>query len=153
MKKLLYNLCVFEKTLSIISLSSIFILILIDVLGREFFGRGIPFAQKLSSHAMIWMGFLGTILVSVQSSPVQPEIAKKIQLNLKRISVFFTACFCLLFGILAVQYVKESFVLGDKNVITGLPLWVVQMIIPYTFFSLCLRYFVFSFIGGFAERK
>lgn len=144
MKKFLDFLSIIEGWLAVISVTVMTALVVLDVLSRELFNSGFPWAQKSAVFLMIWAGYLGAILVSNKASHLRPQIADKLwgdkgQIWFIRIQNFVTLIFCSLFSYAAILYVIDSQDLGDKSVVTGIPLWILQLVIPYTFFSMALR--------------
>ena len=144
MEKLINFLNRFEKYLAIIFMGLMTVLVICDVLSREVFNKGIPWAQKSAVYFMIWGGFIGAIMVANKAQHLRPEIADKLwgekgKFLFVRIQNLFMFIFCAVFTFVAVQYVKESFSFGDKSVVLQVPLWVLQLVIPYTFASLGIR--------------
>jgi TRAP-type C4-dicarboxylate transport system permease small subunit len=99
---------------------------------------------------MIWAGFLGAILVTHKVEHLRPEIAdkfwtgrfKSFYLRFHNLLVF---TFSAAMAWYSIQYVIESKGFGDVNVVLGIQMWILQLIIPYTFTSMSLRYFYFVF--------
>jgi len=127
------------------------ILVIVDVGARELAQTGIPWAQKSAVYMMIWAGFIGAILVTQKVEHLRPEIAdklwkdsyKKIYLRIHNALVFI---FCAVMTWYSFQYVLESKEFGDENIILNMPMWILQMVIPYSFLSMSLRYLYFIFI-------
>jgi len=125
------------------------VLTLTDVLGREVFKTGVVWAQKSAVYLMIWGGFLGSSLTSATGGHLRPELAdklwpKKLRPFIGSLEQALTAAFCLGLFYLATSYVSSSRELGDLNVVTGLPVWVIQLVIPYTFLSMGLRHLAYA---------
>jgi TRAP-type C4-dicarboxylate transport system permease small subunit len=126
------------------------ILVITDVFSRELFNRGVPWAQKGAVYLMIWAGFMGAILVTHKMEHLRPELADKLWQGKLRpwylrlhnlVSLLFTAGMTWY----SLQYVLESKGFGDRNVIIDMPMWLLQAVIPYCFFSMSLRYLYFIF--------
>lgn len=118
--------------------------VIFDVLSREIFSIGHPWAQKSAVYLMIWAGFLGAALVAQKASHLRPEIGDKIW-GEKHLTLFirvqnvFIILFCLFFFKASFDYVLESFEFGDKSVVLRISLWILQLVIPYSFLSIALR--------------
>jgi TRAP-type C4-dicarboxylate transport system permease small subunit len=83
-------------------------------------------------------------MVANKAQHLRPEIADKLwgekgKYIFVRIQNLFMFIFCAVFTYVAIQYVSESFEFGDKSVVLQVPLWVLQLVIPYTFASLGIR--------------
>jgi TRAP-type C4-dicarboxylate transport system permease small subunit len=126
------------------------VFVILDVGARELFRTGIPWAQKGAVYMMIWAGFLGAILVAQKVEHLRPEVADKLWTGKLR-PIYLRLHNLLVFGFTAAMayyswtYVLESREFGDRNVIIDMPMWVLQAIIPYTFFSMSFRYLYFIF--------
>jgi TRAP-type C4-dicarboxylate transport system permease small subunit len=122
--------------------------VVMDVGIREIFKQSLPWAQKGAVYMMIWAGFLGAVLVTQKVEHLRPEIADKIwKGKLKsfylRANNFLIFLFTLAMTYYSTLYVLESREFADRNVIIDMPMWGLQAIIPYCFFSMSLRYFYF----------
>ncbi len=135
--------------------ASIFVLVLtvfviVDVTAREIFSSGIAWTQKSAVYLMIWAGFVGAILVTQKAEHLRPEIADKIwkgkahQVYL-RLQNLVVLIFCLCMAYNSYLYVAESREFADRNIILDIPMWWLQMIIPYAFTSMSIRYLYFIF--------
>jgi TRAP-type C4-dicarboxylate transport system permease small subunit len=146
--KFLKALSLFERVLAVLSLGVMTLLMIVDVGVREILNQGFPIAQKLALFLMIWAGFLGSILTAEKGAHLRPEMAKKFwpkngKRTIQRISDFVVFFFCLLMSYAAWVYVKESFEFSDRDVVSGLPLWFIQLILPYVFISIGIRHISF----------
>lgn len=150
MERFLHSLTQIEKFLASVLVGLLTLFVVLDVGAREIFKTGIPWAQKGAVYMMIWTGFLGAILVTHKVEHLRPEVAdklwkgslKKVYLRLQNLLIFI---FTLTMFYYSYIYISESREFGDRNVIIDMPMWVLQMIIPYTFLSMSLRYLYFIF--------
>lgn len=150
--KILSFLKYFEKAIAGLSFGILTLLMGLDVGGREIANTGIEWAQKAAILMMIWGGFLGAALTSGTGGHLRPEIADKLWPSFsknfqKSLEHFLISLFCLFFLYLSVVHVLEAKGFGDFHpVIELLPLWVVKIIFPYTFFSMSFRHIVYTFV-------
>ncbi len=150
MDKILGHLTKIERVLASLMIFVLTLFMVLDVGSREIFKTGIPWAQKGAVYLMIWAGFLGAVLVTHKVEHLRPEIADKLwkgklkpfylRMNNLLILIFTSAM-----AYYSVLYVLESKEFGDRNVIIDMPMWVLQMVIPYCFLSMSLRYLYFVF--------
>jgi TRAP-type C4-dicarboxylate transport system permease small subunit len=147
---ILERLTQIEKIIASVMVFILTLFVVVDVGSREIFKTGIPWAQKGAVYLMIWVGFLGAILVTHKVEHLRPEIADKIwkgkakgiYLRINNLLIFsFTAAMCFY----SFKYVMESREFGDRNVVIDMPMWVLQAVIPYSFLSMSLRYAYFIF--------
>lgn len=139
-----------ERLMATIFMGAMTLLVIFDVFSREVMNQGIPWAQKSAVYLMIWGGFLGAVMISEKAGHLRPEIADKIwgkkQWLFIRFQNMLTIAFCVVFIYASFGYVAESMEFGDKSVVLKVPLWTLQLIIPYTFTSMAIRniYFLFN---------
>ncbi len=139
-----------ERMIATIFMGAMTLLVIFDVFSREILNQGIPWAQKSAVYLMIWGGFLGAVMISEKAGHLRPEVAdalwgKKQWLFIK-VQNIITILFCLFFLYASYMYVSESIKFGDKSVVLKVPIWTLQLIIPYTFASMAVRniYFLFN---------
>jgi TRAP-type C4-dicarboxylate transport system permease small subunit len=147
MNKLISRLSKLESYLGMLLLVGLSLFVILDVSSREFLNQGIPWAQKSAVYMMIWCGLLGAIKMSENASHIRPEIGdklfKKRPILFIRLQNLVTLLFCLIFFKASWEYVQTSYEYGDKSVALDIPLWVLQIIIPYCFLSMSVRHFNF----------
>lgn len=147
MKKIIDTLTKVEKSLAALFIFLMTIFVIFDIGSREIFETGIPWAQKTAVYLMIWSGFLGAILISHKASHLRPEIADKLWMKkpqlFVRIQNFVSLTLILILFYYAFSYVSETKEFGDKSVILGVKLWILQLIIPYSLLSMSLRHLYF----------
>lgn len=150
MDKFLDYLTKIERTVASLLMVVLTSFVVIDVVAREIFKTGIPWAQKGAVYMMIWAGFLGAILITQKVEHLRPEVADKLWKGKSKgfylrahnlMVLIFTAAMTYY----SYLYVLESREFGDRNVIIDMPMWALQAIIPYTFLSMSIRYLYFIF--------
>lgn len=148
MKTFLDKLTKIESFIAGVFIALLSAFVIFDVLSRELFNIGHPWAQKSAVYLMIWAGFLGAALVAQKASHLRPEIGDKLwgekrKIIFVRIQNLFIILFCTVFLHASFSYVLESYEFGDKSVVLRISLWILQLVIPYTFLSILLRSFYF----------
>ena len=144
MKKFLDILTKIEAGFAGVLIALLSLFVICDVIAREVFNKGFPWAQKSAVVFMIWAGFIGASLVAQKAGHLRPEIADKLwgekNINLfVRIQNLTVLIFALFFLKASAEYVHESFGFGDESVTLHIKLWILQLVIPYTFLSISLR--------------
>lgn len=138
-----------EKLVAALCIGGLTVIMFADVGARELFKGGMAWAQKLSLHLMFWAGLLGVAVVSSKGAHIRPEIGEKLWPEklkplLKAIEHFLIAAFCAAMAAVAINFVLQSKTDGQRNPVTDIPLWVLQIVLPYTFISMTLRHLVYS---------
>ncbi|MCF3592486.1 TRAP transporter small permease [Rhodobacteraceae bacterium LMO-12] len=119
-----------------------------DVIAREVLGTSLGGVQRISVYLMIITGFLGLGLASAKGRHLRPRFAdglipETFTTVASRIGSGLMCIIFIGFFVIAVQYVHETYSYGDLARSTKFPLWVIQLIIPYAFASISLRYLIF----------
>lgn len=123
--------------------------ILADVIGREFFGQGIWGAAKFAVFGTVIAGFLGIGLATHAGMHLRPQFADgwipdRFEPLMKRISPLVTAILFFILGVLAYFYVHETYEYGQTAPVLDWPLWMIQIVMPYAFFSNGIRNLIYA---------
>lgn len=140
-----------ERWLAGLGIGTIAVLLFADVFSREVFHYSLPWAQKLSLHLMILSGSLGVSLASSSGGHLRPEVGDHVlpKAILPGVVVLRELCvagFCFFYSWIALGYVRQSHESGDVNVITGVPLWVIQGIFPAVFLVMAMKHLFYALI-------
>lgn len=138
-----------ERVIAGLCIAGMAVLLFGDVFLREVFHLSLPWAQKLSLHFMILGGSLGVSLASSSGAHLRSEVGDQVLPKLIMPAVvtfreFCTAAFCGFYGWIAWKYVSQSREFGDVNVITGIPLWIVQATFPAVFGVMALKHLIYA---------
>jgi TRAP-type C4-dicarboxylate transport system permease small subunit len=150
-----------ECWVAVAAFSFIALVLMIDVLGREFYGpvmsmlgfkvgaTGLFGSQKLAVFALVIGSFAGIGIATASGVHLVPRVAFKWvpaswSPHMDRIADVFTGLFLLgvtWYGVLFVVASKDSGVLAA---VINVSAWPIQMAIPLGFASAALRYFAFA---------
>jgi TRAP-type C4-dicarboxylate transport system permease small subunit len=149
--RILAVLAASEKLIAGLCIGGLTVIMFADVGARELFKEGISWAQKISLHLMFWGGMLGVAVVSSKGAHIRPEIGeklwpKKLKPFLKSVEHFFIAAFCAAMAWVAFNFVLQSKTDGQRHPVTDIPLWILQIVLPYVFTSMTLRHLVYSLV-------
>ena len=138
-----------EKWVAIGAFALIAALLFADVLGREVFGHGIFCAQRASVYAATVAGLLGFSICVARGGHLRPSSFDRLAPAawgpaMNRLADLISAAICLFLAIYGVNFVLNSFELGERGQAIDMPLWPVQLILPYCFGSAMLRYLVYA---------
>lgn len=149
MKRLIEIVTTIERLAAGLCISFLAIILIGDVLSREVFGHSWPWAQKLGLHLMIFAGGIGVSLASSKGSHLRPEVGdqilpKRLLPALTTLREFCVTAFCAFYLYISFVYVAQSKEFGDLNVVTGVPLWVVQAVFPFVFLMVTLKHLIYT---------
>ena len=150
MKTILARLQKIERGVAATAFGLMTLLVLTDILLREGFKQSFAVGPKLALDFMILGGFLGAAITSGKGTHLKAEVATKLwPESLKGFAAtageLLTATFCASMAWISFQYVSGSRELAEANVVTGIPIWISQLVIPWTFASMALRHLCFTF--------
>jgi len=134
---------VVEALLIFILLSMVGITFL-QVILRNFFNTGIPWAEIASRNGVLWITFLGAMFATrarqhlnidavTRILPRRPRNALRILLDA------FAAAICLLLAKAALKFVMDEYAMGEP-LFLGVKTWMIQSIIPFGFTMIALEY-------------
>jgi TRAP-type C4-dicarboxylate transport system permease small subunit len=138
-----------ERISAGIAIGCLAALLLSDVIAREFFRHSIPWAQKAALHLMILAGSVGVSMTSSGGGHIRPEVGGRIipRTIMPAVSAFREICvaaFCGFYFLISKDYVVQSKEFGDINVVTGVPLWLIQAVFPGVFFLMAAKHLIFA---------
>ncbi len=119
--------------------------LLADVLARELWDAGIWGAPRFAVYAAIIAGFLGMSLAAADGAHIRPQfldfvVPKRLDRLANKFADFLSSLIYTSLGVLSVQFVVVSYENGDIAPVLDWLLWPIQLVLPYTFFSVALRY-------------
>jgi len=137
-----------EAGVAILAYLLIASMLLGDVFAREVLGTSLGGVQRISVYLMIITGFLGLGLASARGRHLRPRFADglipaKFTEQVHRIGSGIMFLIFVGFFVVAIQHVHETYSYGDLARSTKFPMWIIQLIIPYAFASISLRYLAF----------
>lgn len=148
-KSILDKLLKIEGTVAAIAFLCAATAILGDVIGREILGEGIWGAAKFAVFGTVSAGFLGIGLATHAGMHLRPQFAdgwipERFESAMHRIAPAITAALFFALAGLAFIYVRETYEYGQTAPVLDWPLWIIQMVMPYAFFSNGLRNLIYA---------
>ena len=125
-----------ENSFSVALLAVMSLLPLLELAGREMFGRGIPGSIPIVQHLTLWIAFLGAALAARSERLLALSTATFLPVGLRRPMKIFTSALgaaiavCLLLASLDLLLVERE---AGGEVAWGIPVWVAISIMPVGF--------------------
>ncbi|MFC2967962.1 TRAP transporter small permease [Acidimangrovimonas pyrenivorans] len=124
-------------------------LLLLDTLGREFFGAGLFGANIYATNALIYAAMAGFGLATASGRHLRPRFADGLvpavwEPAVRRAGQLVSGLILTVIAATAVQFVVETFSYGERNQVTGLALWPIQLALPLGFAFSALRHFCYA---------
>lgn len=118
---------------------------------RNLFDAGIIWSDVLVRTLVLWVGLVGAMVASRQGNHINIDIIERyLPPRAKTVVNFmvelFTALICSAVAYFSLQFVQIEFVDGGYA-FARVPAWVCEIIIPFAFVVIALRYFTLSFLN------
>jgi len=145
----------FEESLLVIILLCTIIFAVAQIFLRNFFHSGIPWGDSLVRILVLWLGLIGAMIASRNHRHIKIDILSRHlnptnQIRLRRFTDVITSTVCFIVAWYAFTFVKIEFqdgIIAFENV----PVWVTEVIIPYAFFTMAIRYLLSSLLPQIAQ--
>ncbi|MBN57998.1 TRAP transporter small permease [Thalassolituus sp. UBA3500] len=146
MKRLVQWLHRLEDSVLVLLLLAMILLAGYDILARSIFGGGVSWIPPLLRVMVLWIGLLGALLATRSREHISIDLISRLggpTLNriASTITLLFAAVVCGLVGWFSGQYVQLAFEYQDIA-FADIPAWPLQLIIPFTFGLMGLRFFI-----------
>lgn len=136
-----------ENTFLCLLLGAMIAIGAMQIVQRNFLSTSFPWSDELLRLLVLWLGLAGAVAASRDDKQITIDILSRFlseQNNLRlRVALnLFTAVVCAVlawYGSRFVQMEREF----ASVVLTGLPAWIFQSIIPAAFALICYRYSIF----------
>ncbi len=124
-------------------------LLIASMASREFFSKSLGSAETLAVFAAVYASFFGMVLATAANAHLRPQFADKWlpaawHHQVARLGDGVSALLFCGIGLVATLYLSDTFANKDLAPIIYWPLWTIQIVIPYAFFSCALRHLVFA---------
>ncbi len=135
--------CQGENLLLVAALGAMLLLPVTEILLRHLFKTGISGSSAIVQHLTLIVGMLGGAIAArdrrlLALSPVQSLLGGWARTAAQIFSSGFAAAVCLFLCVASLQYVLAMKPLG-KILVYGIPVWVIQLILPLGFGLITLR--------------
>lgn len=152
MTRLIKFVQLLEDSLLVLLLTSMILLASTQIVMRNFFDTGLVWADPLLRVMVLWLGLLGATVASRNNKHIQIDLltrylSQRLNLAIQVVVGLFTATVA---GTIA--WHGARWVISDyRDAITsfsGLPSWVLEIIIPLAFGLIAIRYLLYALNSG-----
>lgn len=131
----------------VVTLATMIVLGFIQVVLRNFFDSGLPWAEIVIRNLVLWVGFAGAVVATAEGRHIAIGVLLNIiPQKMKRPAHFITSIFTS-FVSAVLAYAAYKFILMEKTgggvLVGNFPLWIAELIIPLTFVFISYQ-FLFS---------
>jgi TRAP-type C4-dicarboxylate transport system permease small subunit len=127
------------------ALAVMILVVFADFALRETLNKGLVWAKELAVYLLVWVGFIGASLAVHKRRHLVVEAGEKLfPPGLRKwtslLACATTTALCLLLAWLGLRFVLETKQVGEVSLGMGMPLWIVQIVIPAAFLIIGLRF-------------
>ena len=142
----------FEDAVLILILTTMIGFAVMQIVARNFFGGGIPWADTFLNILVLWVGLVGAMVASRRDHHIAIDalvrfLSKKVQRVVQHLVDFFTAAVCAILAFYSVRFVFIEYESGTLA-FSIVPAWLCQSILPIAFSIIALRYMVYTVVRG-----
>jgi TRAP-type C4-dicarboxylate transport system permease small subunit len=133
-----------EQYLVSVFLSSMIILAFLQIALRNLLATGFSWGDATVRYLVLWVGFIGAAMATREGKHITIDVVAKWihgtgNTAARLIANLFSSGICCLLTAAAVKFIRNEAQLGGAALF-GIPPWVLQSIIPITFFSMAARF-------------
>lgn len=119
---------------------------------RNFFDQGVTWGDPLLRVLVLWVGLLGAVSASRGDRHITIDVfsrfvGDRLRLVLRIATSIFTVVVCALVAYHSAQFVmlEHEF---ESEAFSGMPAWIMQVVIPFAFGAIGLRYLAYAVNDG-----
>ena len=122
-----------------------------QILLRNLFDTGIVWGDVLVRLLVLWIGMVGAMVAARRSDHISIDIVTrylpdKIKHLATCVTEFATAVVCSIVAYFSLKFVISEYQYGAAA-FAGVPVWICELIIPFAFAIIALRYFLLCFVN------
>lgn len=140
-----------EGAVLILFLSVMLVMAFLQVVLRNFFSYGFPWADIVLRHLVLWIAFLGASLATSQERHISIDaltrfLPERLKHTARVATNLFAAIVCYYFMTASITFVRFEAEAGTA-LYANFPLWYAEVIIPVGFGLLMIHFFVRVVLG------
>ncbi|MGP1560606.1 MAG: TRAP transporter small permease [Helicobacteraceae bacterium] len=138
------GIAVVNRSMAVVGMLGGILLATVNVFLRYLFNASLTWAPELTNYLFIWSALFGAaygfkkgihVQVTILLAKFKPSVAKFFML----FSMIFTFGYLALMSYLGISLIEVIFEMDEKNVELGIPMWIVNLVVPLAFFTASYR--------------
>jgi len=141
-----------EDTFLALLLGVMVLLAPLQIFLRNFFDEGVTWGDPLLRVLVLWVGLLGAVSASrgdrhITIDVLSRFVGDRMRLSMRIVTSLFTFVVCALVAYHSWQFValEREF---ESEAFSGMPAWIMQVVIPFAFAVMGVRYFAYAVGDG-----
>ncbi|WP_223426056.1 TRAP transporter small permease [Tateyamaria pelophila] len=145
-QQLLRVLTRLEAGLAVLACSTLVLVLVVDVIAVDVFSVAVRGSPQVGILSGIVACMLGLTLATGSGVHFRPTIADKIIPHVwaDRVGDAISAALFGVFAVFAIEFVTQSYAYADRVPVLNVPLWPVQIVVPYVLASCALKHTIFA---------
>lgn len=137
-----------ENAILVVLLSGMILLAAVQILLRNFLDMGLAWGDQALRVLVLWVGLIGGVVASRENKHINVDVFLRLLGGRARVASqgligFFTAAVCTVVAFYAGRFVRLDYQSGILT-FAGVPVWMVELILPVGFGLIALRYTLFT---------
>ncbi|HVN72095.1 MAG TPA: TRAP transporter small permease subunit [Desulfomonilia bacterium] len=126
-------------------LLSMILLVLVQIVLRNFYAAGISGGAEMVRHLLLWVAFLGAAIAAREGKHIKIDIAQRIlpprpKNFVEILTGLFTTIVCALLLYASIRFIRADYGLGTTIPFFNLRIWILELVIPLGYGAVTLRY-------------
>ncbi len=126
-------------------LAAMIILVLIQIILRNFFHSGIIGGVEIVRHLVLWIAFVGAGLATREGRHVKIDMASRLLSTRGRdiadiVSSLFSVVVCAILFVASYRFVYMDYTSAGAASFLNVPLWIMEAIIPVGYLIVAIRF-------------
>lgn len=143
----------FEDAVISVVLLSMILLVLVQIVLRNFYSTGISGGAEIVRHLLLWVAFLGAAMAAREGKHIRIDLAQRILPPIPKYVLefflgLFTVVVCVMLMYASIQFIYNEYELGTVILFFNMPVWVLELVIPLGYCAVALRYLARCFQYG-----
>jgi len=140
-----------EKWLFVLLLGSLVTFAVLQIILRNAFSSGFVWGDDLLRHGVLWISILGASRATLEKKHIRIDLLPTVMPARMSFISDFMCCFISFLVCLVLLWASWNFVQGERLAgdiaFASIPFWCLELIFPFGFAIMALR-FLFSFASG-----
>jgi len=140
-----------EKWLFVLLLGSLVTFAVLQIILRNVFSSGFVWGDDLLRHGVLWISILGASRATLEKKHIRIDLLPTVMPARMSFISDFMCCFISFLVCLVLLWASWNFVQGERLAgdiaFASIPFWCLELIFPFGFAIMALR-FLFSFASG-----
>lgn len=134
-----------EESLLAVFLGLMVLLVLVQIVMRNFFSTGIMGGAEIVRHLVLWVAFLGAGVAAREGKHIRIDIAGRLlsprsKCGADVLTGLFSVAICAILAYASVNFLLVDYDAQMSIPFFGLPIWVLELIIPIGYLVIAARF-------------